>query len=185
MPARVNTATGTASQASGSRATVRASQVQHAAGQAVHAINLTLPPWTDVVVTARRQAPSMPRRALYFIVAGLWLGLLWTIAAWLLMVSLVGLPLGLLMLERLPAMMTLAPRRAQTRLTVRNGVLYVDGPARQRRLLARALYFLLIGWWASAVWLIVAWLLCAVVLGLPLAHWMFRRAPTVATLQRQ
>ena len=50
--------------------------------------------------------------------------------------------------------------------------------AQQRPFVIRALYFLLVGWWASALWLSVAWGLMSVTLGLglPLAFWMFNRA---------
>lgn len=50
--------------------------------------------------------------------------------------------------------------------------------------IARALYFLLIGWWFSAVWVVLAWLIAITVLGLPVAQWMFLRVNATLTLQR-
>jgi len=52
--------------------------------------------------------------------------------------------------------------------------------------LLRALYFILIGWWFSAIWLILAWLLTGLSLGLglPLAFWMFDQVPAITTLAR-
>ncbi len=41
-------------------------------------------------------------RAVWFIVIGWWLGLVWTIFAWLFNLSLVFLPVGLWMLNRVP-----------------------------------------------------------------------------------
>ncbi len=34
-------------------------------------------------------------------------------------------------------------------------------------LLVRALYFVLIGWWLSAIWAVAAWILCLTIIGLP------------------
>jgi len=48
----------------------------------------------------------------------------------------------------------------------------------------RALYFLLIGWWFSAIWISVAWLIAITILGLPVAQWMFLRVNATLTLQR-
>ena len=54
---------------------------------------------------------------------------------------------------------------------------------------ARALYFLLVGWWADGLWLTLAWLMVAiwpVTLGVSLApaFLMFDRLPAVMTLRR-
>ena len=54
----------------------------------------------------------------------------------------------------------------------------------QRSFLVRAIYFLLIGWWFSAVWLVLAWLLAVTIIGLPAAQWMFFRVNAILTLQR-
>jgi uncharacterized membrane protein YccF (DUF307 family) len=54
----------------------------------------------------------------------------------------------------------------------------------QNPFVLRAVYFLLIGWWFSALWLTVAWALSASVIGLPFAFWMFNRIPAVITLAR-
>ena len=46
-------------------------------------------------------------RALYFLLVGWWLGWLWANLGWALSVTLLGLPLGLLVLSYLPAITTL------------------------------------------------------------------------------
>jgi uncharacterized membrane protein YccF (DUF307 family) len=77
--------------------------------------------------------------------------------------------------------------RLQTIVTTRDGNTYVDQtPLRQRPFLGRALYFILIGWWFSLVWLIFAWLIAGITLGLglPVAFWMFDRVPEITTLAR-
>jgi uncharacterized membrane protein len=59
-------------------------------------------------------------------------------------------------------------------------------PTEQHPFLLRALYFILIGFWFSLVWMLVAWLLTGITLGLglPLSFWMFDQVPAVTTLAR-
>jgi uncharacterized membrane protein YccF (DUF307 family) len=46
-------------------------------------------------------------RGAYFVIFGWWLSLLWEIGAYALCASIIGLPLGVLMLHSLPAITTL------------------------------------------------------------------------------
>lgn len=46
-------------------------------------------------------------RLAYFIVVGWWLSLFWMIAAYLLMVTIIGIPLGMMMVNRLPFVFSL------------------------------------------------------------------------------
>lgn len=146
-------------------------------------------PATPVVVVAQQASgPGCLVRTLYFLFVGLWLGLFWTGAAWFLLLTIVGLPLGLLMLNRLPQVMTLKPVRTQTQVTLQGGaVLVSQAGLAQHPLWLRALYFICVGWWLSGLWLGVAWGLVGVTLGLglPLAFWMFDRTPAIVTLARR
>jgi len=117
----------------------------------------------------------------------LWLGGIVTIAAWVLNITIIGLPLGLWLLNRLPQIMTLKPAPIQGKVTIVDGkVIYRQSTLPARPFLLRALYFLLIGWWFSLIWLIMAWLLTGLSLGLglPLAFWMFDQVPALTTLAR-
>lgn len=49
--------------------------------------------------------------------------------------------------------------------------------------LIRAIWYLLIGWWASGIASAVGWLIGLTVIGLPLTFWIFNRVPTVLTLR--
>lgn len=121
-------------------------------------------------------------RAIYFLVFGIWFSAIWATVAWVLSVTIIGLPLGLWMLNRLPQVTTLQPQRDNLTVSA-TGEIYRTGVP-QRNFLVRALWFLLIGWWLSALWLSVAWALCTVIIGLPFGFWMFNRVPAVITLAR-
>lgn len=121
-------------------------------------------------------------RVAYFIFIGLWLSGIWAAVAWVLCVTIIGLPVGLWMLNKLPQVTTLQPERHDLVVT-QTGSAYLRD-VRQHNFLVRAVYFLLIGWWFSALWLAVAWALSSVIIGLPIAFWMFNRVPAVITLAR-
>jgi uncharacterized membrane protein YccF (DUF307 family) len=117
--------------------------------------------------------PPLLARALWFVFVGLWVGQLWLILAWLLNLTVIGLPLGLWMLNRMPQVMTLraAPSRPPS---VSSGS--------SASLAVRAVYFVLIGWWVSFLWMQLAWLAAVLVIGLPLSFQMFERVGTITTL---
>jgi uncharacterized membrane protein YccF (DUF307 family) len=60
----------------------------------------------------------------------------------------------------------------------------VEGGLPQYPFILRALYFIIIGWWWSFIWLLVAYLFCATIILLPLGLLMFRQAPFMTTLKR-
>ena len=51
-------------------------------------------------------------------------------------------------------------------------------------LMFAVLYFLLIGWWLSALWMEVAYALCLSIIGLPIGFWMFDQVPALLTLRQ-
>ena len=136
---------------------------------------------TSVVIQQQRGA-NLLVRALYFIFIGLWLSGIWAIIAWFLCITIVGLPLGLWMLNRMPQVTTLQPQCADLFVTPSGQV--VERRIRQRPFLLRAVYFLLIGWWFSALWLAVAWALHATIIGIVIGFWMFNRTAAIVSLAR-
>ena len=58
-------------------------------------------------MVVRDPGPSLALRAVWFLLVGWWFGAIWSTVAWLLCVSLIGLPFGVMMYNRLPAVMTL------------------------------------------------------------------------------
>ena len=106
--------------------------------------------------------------------------------AWALNVTIIGLPLGLWILNRVPTVMTLRPMRqvltVSRRLDGRDVVRVTD--REQVSFLIRAIWFLLVGWWLSGIWAGLAYVAAVTIIGLPLAFWMFDRLPAVTTLFR-
>jgi uncharacterized membrane protein YccF (DUF307 family) len=125
-------------------------------------------------------------RAVYFVLIGWWLTGLWSALAWALMASIIGLPIGLWMVNRLPQVLALMPARmvAVTTIGPDGQRATVVGPVAERPFLLRAVYFLLIGWWLSAIWMGAAWVCAVSIVGLPLALWLYNRVPLVMTLKR-
>ena len=136
---------------------------------------------TTTVIRQERGA-NLLLRAVYFLVFGLWFSAIWASIAWVLCVTIIGLPFGLWMLNRLPQVTTLRPQRGDLLLTASGEVQRIGIP--QRNPLLRALWFVLVGWWLSALWMAAAWALCTVIIGLPVGFWMFDRVPAVVTLGR-
>ncbi len=124
-------------------------------------------------------------RAIYFLLVGWWLTFLWINVAWTFNATLILLPLGLWMLNRVPQVLTLKAMATEVELRGHGAhvVVYERG-VRQPWWLFRLVYFLLIGWWVSLLWANVAWFLCVTIIGLPIGIVMFNYLPAVTTLMR-
>ncbi len=140
---------------------------------------------TTTIVETRRN-PGCLLQLLWFAVIGWWLGQLWMAAAWLLMVTILGIPIAIAMLNRLPKMIALREAEAHLQITtlpdgsIRSGEVQPS----QINFFLRSLYFVLVGWWFSALWMEAAYAVCMTVIGLPLGFWMFDRIPLILTLKR-
>jgi uncharacterized membrane protein YccF (DUF307 family) len=134
------------------------------------------------IVVPQQNGPGLLIRALYFILFGWWFSGIWAVVAWILCLTIIGLPLGLYMLNRLPQVVTLKPSRSDLVLMGTGRVVERDVP--QHPFLLRAIYFLLIGWWLSAIWIAIAWALNASIIGMVIGFWMFDRVPALITLAR-
>ncbi|EMA20785.1 YccF domain-containing protein [Haloarcula argentinensis] len=116
---------------------------------------------------------SLLVRAVWFLLVGWWVTGIWLSVAWFLNVTIIGLPLGIKMINRVPLVLTLKRR---DRLVTES-----DGGS-QHSLLVRAVWFVFVGWWASGVWTGVAYAVSLTIVGLPLAIWMYNRLPFVVSL---
>lgn len=118
---------------------------------------------------------SLLTRAIWFVFVGWWLTPLVVNLAWGLNLTLVLAPIGIKLINLVPTVLTLAEPRSFSDPTVARG---------QRSLLVRALYFVLVGWWASFLWANLAVLFALTIVGLPVAIWMLNRLPYVTSLYR-
>ena len=102
------------------------------------------------------------------------------------MPTVILLPLGLWMLNRVPQVLTLKPMPVEADVQVRAGDLVVvrTHGVRQHFWLWRLLYFVFVGSWLSFLWANAAWLLSVTIIGLPIGILMFNYLPTVTTLMR-
>jgi uncharacterized membrane protein YccF (DUF307 family) len=132
-----------------------------------------------------RHGPGCLIQVIWFIFVGWWLGAWATVIAWLLNITIIGLPLGLLIINNLPILIALIPEKRQ-QVLVQSGsrTVVMDRSLPQHNFILRALYFLLIGWWWSAVWMLLAYVLCLTILLMPVGFWMFSLAPLMTTLKR-
>jgi uncharacterized membrane protein YccF (DUF307 family) len=125
-------------------------------------------------------------RVIWFFLVGWYIALPWILIAWFLNLTIIGLPLGLWMLNRVPLVLTLRVQQGYNVATTDGDqVVWSYSGVPQHPFALRALYFALIGWWFSLLWSVLAWLLCVSIIGLPIGVWMFNRLPEVTTLMRQ
>jgi uncharacterized membrane protein YccF (DUF307 family) len=136
-------------------------------------------------VIQKESGPGCLMQALWFIFIGWWLGGLVMILAWVLNITLIGLPFGLAILNNIPRILSLQPPRKEILVTQSGGKTTItESNLPQRNFIFRAIYFLFIGWWWSAVWLFIGYLLCITIILIPLSLEIFRLTPFMTTLKR-
>ena len=124
-------------------------------------------------------------RALYFIFIGWWAGLFWLNIGYFFVLTVIGLPVGLMMLNRLPTVLTLKPASQQVNINITGGVTNINiGGAQQVSFLIRAVYFVFIGWWAGLLLAWAAYALFVLVVTIPLGVMLLNLLPTVITLRK-
>jgi uncharacterized membrane protein YccF (DUF307 family) len=141
---------------------------------------------SNVVVSGPQKNPGCLVQLLWFVFIGWWAGQLWIALAWLLMLTIVGIPFGVMMLNRVAWVIALRGESGTVTVTTAGDVSTVrpGGSIPQHNLLLRALYFVLVGWWLSAVWMEVAYAICLTIIGLPIGFWMFDKVPALVSLRR-
>lgn len=141
---------------------------------------------STVVVGDSKKNPGCLVQLLWFVFIGWWAGQLWIAFAWLLMLSVVGIPFGVMMLNKMPQVIALRGQSGGITVTrVGDVTLVTTGVSvPQHNIVLRAIYFLLIGWWLSAIWMELAYLICLTIIGLPIGFWMFDRVPALVSLRR-
>jgi uncharacterized membrane protein YccF (DUF307 family) len=137
------------------------------------------------IVYTDSAGPGCLVRVLWYILVGWWLSGLAIGLGWFCAVTIVGLPLAFMIFNRIPALMTLRRRTVIYEATVRDGVTYLRGRnPDQLPLLARAIWFVFVGWWLGLIWMYAAWFISLPIITLPIGIWMMNRIGGVITLLR-
>jgi uncharacterized membrane protein YccF (DUF307 family) len=118
---------------------------------------------------------SLLTRAIWFVFVGWWTTPIVVNVAWGLNLTVVFAPLGIKLINLVPTVLTLAEPRSLSDPWTGRG---------QHSLFVRAVYFLLVGWWASFLWANLAVFFAVTIVGLPIAVWMLHRLPYVTSLYR-
>ncbi len=129
-----------------------------------------------------RQLPLI-FRLIYFIFVGIPLGLATATAGWILCVSVVFLPFGIWLLHRLPLVTTLTMPDEEYVPIERVEDFRRAPSANSVSLLIRIPWFVFVGWWLSAIWIKISFLLAATMILSPIGFWMINRVPAVLTLE--
>jgi uncharacterized membrane protein YccF (DUF307 family) len=133
-------------------------------------------------VVVRQNRPGCLIQLLWFVLVGWWAGQLWITVAWFFAATVIGIPLAVMMFNKLPDIIALRGSETYTVTYYGNRAVVREMP--QYNIVLRALWYLLVGWWLTALWLQVAYLLCLTIILMPFGFWMFDKVPTVLSLRR-
>ncbi len=114
-------------------------------------------------------------RIIYFLLVGWWVGFFAGIFAYLCCLTIIGIPIGTYIFNRLPQILTLKPPK--------NYLSNSGGRDIEINIFLRALYFFLIGWWLGLLAFKVGYLLCITIIGMPLGVFILNRIPFLMTLK--
>jgi uncharacterized membrane protein YccF (DUF307 family) len=139
------------------------------------------------VTTIQEQSgPGLLVRFVWWLFIGWWASGIVVALAWIALLTIIGIPIGIWLINRLPTVLTLRPRTTTWDLgqDAEGRTVYTERDRAQVAWPIRGLWFILVGWWASGLWMALAWLIQLTIIGLPIALLMFNRTPFVASLYR-
>lgn len=128
--------------------------------------------------------PGCLIRGLYFLFIGWWFAFFWILIAWALNLTVIGLPVGLSMLNRVPQIMTLSPGSGQVTISQMGGLISISRGSTQYPMAVRVIYFVLVGWWLSLLWTVIAYFLSILPITWPLGFGMFNVIGFITTLRK-
>ncbi|MGD0018285.1 MAG: YccF domain-containing protein [Candidatus Limnocylindrales bacterium] len=141
---------------------------------------------TSQIVAVQPQGPGFLVRAVWFVLVGWWLTAIVISIAYVLALSILGLPFAFYLFNRIPAFLTLRGRTKTYQVeTSADGTRHLTAAnVEQRPMLLRAIWFILVGFWFGAIWMSVAYVLCVLIVTMPFGLAMFNRVGAVMTLLR-
>ena len=135
--------------------------------------------------TTGRSGPHFLLRVVWYLLIGWWLTGISLAIGYIAGMTLIGLPLAFWVFNRTGTILTLRPRVQNTTVTqVGNVTTISQAHRKQRSLLLRSFYFVLIGWWAALLWMLVAYFFSLTIILIPIGIMMLNRLPEVFTLHR-
>lgn len=123
-------------------------------------------------------------RAVYYIFIGWWFGLFWALLSWVMYATVIGAPLGVKMMNRIPGAISLKAREKDIKVVDEaSGYKVTEVDRQQHAWWVRVLYYP-IGLVLSLIAILLGWLLCAFLITLPLGIIVFDKVPAIASLRR-
>lgn len=116
-------------------------------------------------------------RFLYFLTIGWWFGALAASLGFVLCSSIIGLPFGVMIFNRLPTFVFLREEGETCEYGPRH-----RHPVEELPFLLRIIWFFVIGWTIGMVFLTVGYVLVLTVIGIPIGLWLLNRVPKALTL---
>lgn len=138
------------------------------------------------MVAETKDGPGLLVRALWFVFIGWWLTAIVSGLAWVAMITIIGLPLGIWLINRVPTVLTLRPRTSYVYAwtdaagNAQTSEVRIEQPAWW----IRGLWFVFIGSWASALVMLLGFMLILLIITMPIGLMLYNRVPFVASLYR-
>ncbi len=140
------------------------------------------PPSLQVVMHVREHGLFV--RALYFLFIGWWFGLFWALASWVMYASVIGAPLGAVMMNKVPGAISLKSKQKDIKvIATEDGYTISQTGKQQFPLWARILYYP-VGLILSLLMIIFGWFLFIFLITAPLGVMVFNAVPAVTSLHR-
>ena len=104
-------------------------------------------------ITERKTGPGLLVRAVWFMFVGSWLTGITAAVAWFAIMTIIGLPLGIWLINRIPTVLTLRPRTSHVYATTDpwGRTVMTEIPIDQPPWYIRGIWFIFVGWWASGL----------------------------------
>ncbi|MDJ0835441.1 MAG: YccF domain-containing protein [Acidobacteriota bacterium] len=118
-------------------------------------------------------------RFVYFVFIGWWLGLFISIAGLLLCSTIIGLPLGTMLLNRLPTFVYMLEPGDDCPMGYDHRHMHEEVP-----FILRVIWFFVIGWGLGSFLITFGYLATITIIGIPVGIWMLNRVPLAMTLSR-
>jgi uncharacterized membrane protein YccF (DUF307 family) len=146
----------------------------------------TTPSTPRATTIVYERGPNLLVRFVWWLFIGWWASGIAVAIAWAALITIIGIPLAIWIINRLPSILTLRPRTRHWTLgqDEQGRVVVSDRGRPQVAWPLRGLWFILVGWWASALWMGLAWLIQLTVIGIPVALLVFNRTPFIASMYR-